>query len=220
MKRLRLIAAGLGLLIAAGPALAAGVFWGLPQIGGAAYCAGMSVLSPIATGGIPLTAAQVAAAQALGLVNCNTQAPAGPALFQGTSVVPVDIYGPQAVAPAPNTYPTSVYVGLNQMGQGRYQFLSASAGTAAANTIPDNVSWHFVAFPDQTSAFTIKMPPNPVEGQIQHVVCANATTGTMTVAANTSVVTQVLIGNPNAQCVAGVGYKWRYAAATLTWYRF
>jgi hypothetical protein len=90
---------------------------------------------------------------------------------------------------------------------------------ATTQTIPVNTPFYFLDGA-QGSALTVTMPATAVEGQIQRVVCEAATVGTLTVAANTSVVTQVVKGNPAAACVAGVGYAWRYQASNLTWYRF
>lgn len=199
------------LAIIAAPALyATGLWWGLPQIGAPAYCVGYSNYQGTASTGVGPTAAQIAAAAALGLISCNNTAPAGPTLFQGSEVFPVDIYGP--AGGQTNTTPSVVYVGLPQVGQGPY----LDVVPATTQTIPDRTPWFF-ADGTQGSGWTVTMPPNPIEGQIQRIVCEKTTGGTLTVAANTS---QTLLNNPNTTCAAGTGYAWRYVAVDATWYRF
>ncbi len=206
MRRLRLIAVvGAVFALIAGPtAWAAGMWWGWPQIGGAAYCTGYSQYP---------TAATVPGTQAGGAV-CNSTAPAGPTLFSGTEAFPVDLYGTAPASTQVNTFPTSAYVSLTQVGQGPYVVNTAPATT---QTIPNNTPWYIIQGGD-ASGWTVVMPSAPVEGQIQRIVCGFTTAGTLTVAANTS---QTVVGNPNAVCTVGTaGFQFRYVAASTTWYRF
>lgn len=194
------------------PASAGGLWPTIPGVGASSFCAAYVT-------GLGLPTAQ----GPFGVVPGNTQGssvgicaqtvPAGPSVFAGTEYVPADI-------PAQGSTNTSgaaqtAAVSLLQLGQGPMVDLTT---VATANTIPLNTPWYFLDGA-QGSALTVTMPATAIEGQIQHIVCEAATVGTMTVAANTSVVTQVLKGNPNAACVAGVGYAWRYQASNLTWYR-
>lgn len=179
--------------------LAAGSFSDLPQIGGPSYCASYNANSPSVTGQTGQT----------GVGTCVQTVPAGPTVFAGTEYAPFDI-GPLGGSVA--TSPTTGVVGIVQLGQGPYLDVTSPA-TA---TIPNNTPFYFLDG-TQGSAFTITMPSAPLEGQIQHVVCESATTGALTVAANTN---QTLKNNPDAACAVGVDYTWRYVAANSTWYRF
>jgi hypothetical protein len=191
MKRLQKTAAiGAFVLIGGSMAYGAGGWFGLPQIGGPSYC--ISQTTPGGPGTTPV---------------CTSTAPAGPTAFTGTEMVPTDITGNVATTPA------TAYTALVQLGQGPMIDLT-TVGTA--QTIPNATPFYFLDGA-QASALTVTMPPNPVEGQIQNVVCESATVGALTVAANTG---QTLKGNPAAACVAGVGYRWRYQLSTTTWYRF
>jgi len=62
------------------------------------------------------------------------------------------------------------------------------------------------------------MPPAPVEGQIQKIICEHSTSGTMYIAANTG---QTVNGaGALAACTVYTAYSYRYVAANTTWYRF
>ena len=144
---------------------------------------------------------------------CTSTVPAGPTPFTGTEMVPAD------VSPLVNnggSSPQTVLISLPQLGQGA-MFDQTTVGTT--QTIPANTPFYFLDGA-QGSALTVTMPATVVDGQIQRIICEAATIGTLTVAANTSVVTQVVKGNPNTACVAGVGYAWRYNLANITWYRY
>lgn len=203
LRRLRLAAAvgAVCALIAVPAAYAGGLWWGFSQIGGASYCVSASAYPTAAT--TPTTAAPNQ--------SCNATAPAGPPLFAGTEVFPVDIYGPQAGSAV--SVPTSAYVSLVQVGQGPYTIVT-TVGTT--NIIPNNTPW-WIADGAQGSGWTVTMPTSPVEGQIQHIVCQAATAGAMTVAAAAG---QSIVGVVGGVCAAGAGYEWRYVAASTTWYQF
>lgn len=143
---------------------------------------------------------------------CSSTVPAGPGVFVGTENVPFDTNAPGS---ALQSAPSTVSVTLPQLGQGP-MVDQTTVGTS--QTIPNNTPWFFLDGA-QGSAFTVTFPPNPVEGQIQRIICEAATVGTMTATANTTVVTQVVKLPVAAACVAGVGYVWRYQASNLTWYR-
>jgi len=190
MKRLTKTAAiGAFVLIGGSIAYAAGGWWGLPQIGAPSYCISQS--TPGGPGTTPV---------------CTATAAAGPTVFTGTEMVPTDITGNVATTPA------TAYTALVQLGQGPAVVVTSPASA----TIPATTPFYFLNGA-QGSAFTITMPANPVEGQIQNVVCTAATVGALTVAANTG---QSLNGNPAAACTAGTGFHWRYQLSNTTWYRF
>ncbi len=204
-KRLRLTAVvgAIFALIMTPFAYGAGLWWGLPLFGTAAYCTGYSQYP---------TAATVPGTQAGGAV-CNSTAPAGPALFSGTETFPTDLFGAAAPSAQTNTAPSVVNMPLVTLGQGPYTINNAP-GTAIA--IANNTPW-YITQGGQGSAWTITMPTAPIEGQIQHVVCGATTAGTLTIAAAAG---QTLVGNPAAVCTVGNGYSFRYVASSTTWYRF
>ena len=190
-KRISLLTGASAFVLAAGAALAGGSFQTLPVIGGASYCASTSTTS--------------------GGQTCTQTVPAGPPTFTGSEVVPMDLSAPGSNNGNPvNT----ALANIQQLWQG--QLLDVT--TVATATIPAGVTFYALDGA-QGSAFTITMPAVAVDGQIQKVICEAATVGALTVAANTTVVTQVLKGNPSTACVAGTAYNWRYNAANLTWYR-
>ena len=187
-------AALLAALSASGASRAADLWEGWGINGGASYCA--STISPYP-----------------GTTYCQHTIPAGEPALTGYEMIPSDL-GPLG-ATSSNGGPQSGLFSVLQFGTGAYSDVTSPA-TA---TIPANTPWYFIDGA-QGSAFTITMPASPVDKQIQRVVCEAATVGAMTVAANTSVVAQVLKNNPAAACAVGVTYSWVYNASNLTWYRF
>lgn len=141
---------------------------------------------------------------------CVSTIPAGPADWTGKENLPVDTYAGTNSNTAPQTVKTSAV----SFGAGALVVITSPA-TA---TIPGGTP-NYVLSGAQGSGFTITMPTSPVGGHIQRIICDAATVGTMTVAANTTVVTQVLKNNPSAACTAGVTYAWVYNQTLLTWYR-
>lgn len=205
MKKLLFAGAAVGALALAVGAHAGGMYQTLPMIGGASYCAS----TVTGTGGLSGTTGQ--GQGTVGSV-CAQTVPAGPAVIAGTEVVPADIYAPGTQTS--NGGPSTALFDIQQLGQG----LLLDVASPATATIPANTTFYSLDGA-QASAFTITMPAVAVDGQFQEVICQAATVGALTVAANTTVVTQVLKGNPAAACVAGTAYRWRYNAANLTWYR-
>jgi hypothetical protein len=210
MKKLRVAAlAALALAVVAPVASWGYGMWStLPGIGQSSYCA--STVS-----GVTLPASQgnygvlPGSTQGTGQGPCAQTVPAGSPTFAGTEYAPFDV-GP--LGSTASTPPATQAVSILQLGQGPMIDLT-SVGTS--QTIPNSTPWYFLDGA-QGSALTVTMPASAIEGQIQRVICEAATVGTLTVAANTG---QTLKGNPNAACVAGVGYAWRYQASNTTWYR-
>jgi hypothetical protein len=212
MNKLKIGLLAFTLAMAPIAASAAGNWADWPGIGQTSYCAAIVGSSNVQGG---QTGQGTGGAAAIGTngVYCAQTVPAGPALFTGTEVLPLDLYSFGTVTGVPTT---SALASIVQLGQGP-MVDQTTVGTT--QTIPNNTPFFFLDGA-QSSGLTVTMPALAVEGQIQRVVCEAATVGTLTVAANTSVVTQVLKGNPNTACVAGVGYAWRYQGSNLTWYRF
>lgn len=204
MKRFRVLAAaGVAVVVALSTAVyAAGLWSTLPIIGGAAYCTG-TVTGTGNLGGIT--------GQGQGTIGsiCGLNEPAGPATFSGTEMIPLDLLAPGTQSQGPQT---SAIINITQLGQGPY----VDQGSPTTATIPNNTPFYFVDGA-QSSNFTLTMPPNPIEGQIQRVTCEHSTSGTLHVSANSN---QTLNGDPAAACSTYNTYSWRYLAASSYWYRF
>jgi hypothetical protein len=196
----------LGVLSCASLAYALGYFQTWPLLGQGSYCAStiggpLAQSQPTGTGG--------------GNGTCAQTVPAGPAVFTGSEVVPTDVNTPGQGFPVANQAQSSALISVVQLDQGPAIDLTTVATT---QTSPNNTPYYFLDGA-QASALTVTMPANAIEGQLQHVTCEAATVGVLTVAANTTVVTQVIKNSPGVACTAGVGYEWRYQASNLTWYR-
>jgi hypothetical protein len=189
-------------------AYAGGMWQTWVGIGQPSYCA--SVVS-----GVTLPSGQgpygvvPGSTQGTGQGPCAQTVPAGPSLFTGNEYVPVDL-GPLGSTSSGPT--TSAVVTLPQLGQGA--LLDVTSVTSS--TIPGGTPFYLLDG-TQSSAFTITMPANPVEGYIQRIACESSTAGTLTVTGN---VGQNVKNNPNTTCAAGTNYAWRYQASGSTWYRF
>jgi hypothetical protein len=193
-------------VLASGIAAHAAGMWGTwAIIGGSSYCAS-TVTGTGGLGGITGTGQGT-----VGSI-CAQTVPAGPPTFAGSETFPVDI-GPIWGGASMNGGAVSAVITLPQIGQGPMVDLTT---VATAQTIPNLTPWYFLDGA-QASALTVTMPSQPVEGQIQRVVCEAATVGALTIAANTG---QTIKYNPNTACVAGVGYSYRFQASNLTWYKF
>ena len=136
---------------------------------------------------------------------CVSTIPAGPT-WTGLETVPADT---NAVGGQYASGIQTVKVPVSAFGIGGLLVVTSPA-TA---TIPVHTPFYILSG-TQGSAYTITMVPSPADGHIQRVICDKATAGALTVAANTTVVAQVLDNNPNTACVAGVSNQ-----ASLTWFR-
>jgi hypothetical protein len=210
--------AALGLAVALTVAVgtvtwAAGVWQTWTGIGQPSFCASTVSGVTLPSGQGPFGVVP-GSTQGSGQSICGQTVPAGPPTFAGTEYLPLDI-GPLGSTGSGGQ--SSSTVGIIQLGQGAYD--DDTVMTPTSIKIANYTPFYFVDSP-VTVAFTVTMPPTPVEGQIQRIVCEVTTTGTMTVAANTN---QVVKNNPNTMCAAGTGYSWRFitngAVNSGTWYR-
>jgi hypothetical protein len=138
---------------------------------------------------------------------CTNTVPAGPAIT-GLETVPADTNATSGSIPQTGKMRATAF------GVGA-RFIQTTVGTT--QTIPNNTPL-YILNGSQGSALTVTMPSAPNSGDIQRIVCAAATVGTVTAAANTGQ-TMLPASSPAAACVAGVGYAWQYQSDTLTWYR-
>lgn len=146
-------------LLAATPALADGLFPGLPIEGGAAYCASFNV-----TG-----------------TQCGTTAPAGVSTPTGTEYFPADLYGLSQPTNSQGLPQTNGVAG-GALGFG----ITTVSTTAGAATIPNNTV-NYVVNVSETAASALTLPASPQPWQILRIaqVVANGASGSTTLTANT-----------------------------------
>jgi hypothetical protein len=191
-------------------AYAAGLFQTLPIIGGAAYCAASNVSGAAQTTITGAGGGVAAAGQTTGTVICQSNAPAGPATFSGTEVIPADLYPPGTAQTAGGAQ--TALVNINQLGQGSI-FDNVSASTAL--TIPNGVQFFILDTGSAASGLTVTMPALGIEGQEVHIVCFVAQTATFAVAPNNTVVAESIKGAAPATCTSGQAFVWRYVASQI-----
>jgi hypothetical protein len=174
------------------PALADGLFPGLPIEGGASYCASFSV-----------TGAQ-----------CSVTVPAGNAVPTGTEYIPADLYGLSQTTNSQGL-PQTQGIAAAAFGFGN----TVVSTTAGAATIP-NGTVNYVINVSETAASAITMPATPLPGQILRIaqVVANGASGSTTLTANagqTLVPSSVTVSAATA--ATSVTMLWN--ASTSTWTR-
>ena len=156
MTRLRLFAVVSALALVAVPsAYAAGLWWGLPILGGPTYCVSF-------TGAAGTT--------------CASTAPAGPTFFTGSEAVPADILN--------NTDrgPSSVYLSVTQLGNGPV-YNQNPVGTT--QTIPNMTPFYLIAGAQGSAfTVTMPATPIEGQIQ-RIICTGAGTVGAMTVVANT-----------------------------------
>ncbi len=163
MKRLRTIAVVGALLAIIGMPLAyaAGLWFGLPVVGGAAYCAGST------TAGVPGTTA-----------TCNTTAPAGPTAVTGQELIPADLnpQGTQALYPGPGagtTGPQTAYLPLAIGASGAYQIVDTLTPTVTSTwTIQNGVNTVYANATGTQTYLGLVLPVTPTDGQIIRIAAA------------------------------------------------
>lgn len=226
------VAAALAAVIASVSVAYSGGLWQTwVGIGAASYCAS-TVTGTGSLGGIT--------GQGQGSTGsiCAQTVPAGPTVFNGTEIAPVDLYTPGTNVTSGG--PQSAYVALPQLGQGAVQILSnwTSGATVSMN---NNTVFMFVqplTPQGASSAVTIALPTTPVEGQIARIDCVTSTyVGSVTVIAATG---YALLPNYTTPQSCGAtaslttggwnSFNFRLVAATTpttsgvntspTWYRF
>lgn len=147
-------------------AFAAGMFPGLPIVGGAAYCQGYSNYSTSVT--IPGTLPTPN--------NCNTTVPAGPSTLTGLETIPMDTLAPNGVAPQTVALPSTL-IGNGFGGT----TVATTTGTTAAVLAADAISNYIYAGTSTATYTSFKLPPNPMSNQT--FCLTNAGTGVLTLTA-------------------------------------
>ena len=192
VKLRKLLLASTALAALASPALADGLFPGLPIEGGASYCASFNV-----------TGAQ-----------CGVTVPAGVTAPTGFEYVPTDLYGLNQTFNSQGL-PQTMGLATAAMGFG----ITVTSTTAGAAVIPANTV-NYVINVSETAASAITLPAAPIPNQILRIaqVVANSGTGTTTLTANTGQTLVPASITVAGNSVTGVvTLVWN--AATLTWTR-
>ncbi len=202
-----LLAVVFAALIGTPLAWAAGMFSTLPIMGGPSFCAS-TVTGTGSLGGIT--------GQGQGSTGsiCGQTIPAGPNL-SGAEIFQLDT-GISGGAP-----PQTAAVRICQLGGGAATYNSPLGGVTTA-TIPDNTCYYMFNGTVAFSPFTLTMPPNPIDGQLLEV-CSDTTIASLTLSANTTVVsTQAIKNAPTALTTSTTGaycYRFIYRVADTTWRR-
>lgn len=202
--KVKLLAAAFGLALAS-PALATGLFPGLPIDGGASYCGGYSGYNTgTTTPGVLPTPNQ-----------CNVTVPAGSANPTGTEYLPADSFGLNQATPDAGIAPATQGIAASALGFGP-SVISTATG---AKTIPNN-SPNYIVDVSETAASALTLPASPQPWQIQRiaVVVATGASGTVTLTANSN---QTMV--PSSITVAGnTATGWAallWNPTNSTWYR-
>ncbi len=170
MKRLRQVAVVVALLaiIGAPLAYAAGLWFGLPVVGGASYCSGTSVAGPPGTTPV-----------------CNSTAPAGPTSTTGNELVPADLNpgGTQALYPLPGQGVTAqaqtAFLPLATVASGAYLLTNTGGISAAATlTVPNGINNVVLNATGTITDYTLNLPITPTDGQLVRFT-SNATLTTV-----------------------------------------
>ena len=221
MKRLRLMAVVGALLAITGAPLAyaAGLWFGLPVVGGASYCAGNTVA------GVPGTTAV-----------CNTTAPAGPTTTTGNELIPADLnsQGTPGV-PGSNTSATAqtAYLPLATAASGSYLLTSPTGLVNMTLTVPNGDTNVMQLLTGTMTTYGLVLPASPFDGQLVRFA-ANATITTIWV--TTAVGSTALVDTPtkfntfaiggampiNSSYVTGAvinGFGYLYNLSNNKWYR-
>lgn len=216
MKRLRTIAVvGALLAIVASPfAWAAGLWFGLPVVGGASYCAGATATGVGLPGG--------------GTTSCNTTAPAGPADLTGNELIPADANtgGTPGVPGAGTTgSPQSVYIPVPSAASGAWLLTSANGLSTISISTPIGVTNLVVNATGTLTALNIAPPPGALDGQVWRFGVNNIVT-TVTLQTPSNGATFDTQGKVTALATAAAGiatnaagYAYVFQSSTNKWWR-
>jgi hypothetical protein len=194
MKRKILAALGL-LAVVTTAAYGAGLFQGLPIVGGGSYCVNFATN--------PTTGAV--------LTTCNGPAvPAGPTRVTGAELVPADTQLTQGQNPA------TAFLPVPSLASGAYQY--AVQTSSSTLQISNNVTNVVLNPAGAIATVTITMPTAPYDGQIVRISSSQTVTS-LTVSAAAG---QSITNAPSAITVSATGsygVAFLYRGTNTTWYR-
>ncbi len=161
MKRLIRKVAVVGALLAivgAPLAYAAGLWFGLPVVGGGTYCSGSTTAGPPGTAAV-----------------CNTTVPAGPTTMTGQELIPADLnpQGTQAAYPGPGTGTSGVQTGyepLANVASGAYQLAGVLTPSVTFSPSIANGITNLIVNATGTQTYVgFLLPVTPTDGQIVRI---------------------------------------------------
>ena len=158
MQRLRTYAVvGALLAIVIAPlAYAGGLWFGLPVVGGGAYCAGATATGVGPTGGT---------------VSCNSTAPAGPTTTTGQELIPADLnpQGTQAGYPSPGAASSGAqtgYLPLATAASGAYLLTQPTGLVDMTLVVPNGITNVVQNLTGAMTSYGLELPLTPTDGQI------------------------------------------------------
>lgn len=185
----KIYAAVLGLALFSGMAVAAGLWFGLPIIGGASYCST--------------------------LVNnsCTNTVPAGPTAVTGSELIPADTQLSQGRSPQ------TAYLSMRAINAAPLSYNLCAAAACGSFTVGDNSGGVLLSYSTTIDSATVVTPLTPMDGQQFSIAADHTITSlTVTANTGTtlSVTTPTVL---TASTTAPQGYAFRYVASTAKWYR-
>ena len=204
MNRSRIAAAlaSIAVIAVATTAYAAGIWPNLPQVGGAAYCAGSQGATPTVGG---------TTGQGPGSTTCAVNVPAGPSIVTGLETIPADT---NASGGAP---PQTVKLGLASLNALPYRYSQIGTG-AVTYALTENIGVQVFNSTGAVTSLAFTLPPSPIDGQ-RFKLSSTQTISSLTVsgAGGSSVSNAPTV--LTVSTTGAYGYEFLYAAAQNTWYR-
>lgn len=219
MKRLRLMAVvgTLSAMIVIPLAYAGGLWFGLPVVGGAAYCQQV-------TPGVPGTTAV-----------CSATGVAGPTSTTGNELIPADLnpQGTQAGFPGPGNASSSAsqtgYLPLATAASGAYLLTSPTGLVNMTVTVPNGITNVIQNLTGSMTTYALILPVTPVDGQLVRFA-ANATittlfvttaVGSLAVVDTTTKPTSLAPNGVGISATATglLGYTYLYNLSNNKWFR-
>lgn len=176
MKRTRFVAAvvALSAIVAIPFAYSAGLWFGLPVIGGSSYCSGN-----VGTGTSPTTGIGTAGTSTV----CAVTVPAGPSSLTGTEMIPADLLsGSTAGSGGPGSGPVqsgtqTAYMPVATAASGAYtSIVPTTPSVTFTSTVPNGINTVYLNATGTTTYWGLILPSNPYDGQLLRVAAAATVT--------------------------------------------
>jgi len=214
MTKFRLVAAVVALLaIVASPfAFSAGLWFGIPIVGGPTYC-------------------NANVAGTAGTLVCTVSTPAGPANLTGNELIPADLENQQATltpgqAATGNTSgPQTGYLPVPSVASGAYNLTTNNGLTTVSTTSPNGVTNLYMQATGTITTWNVAPPAAPLDGELWRFGTDQVvTTLTLQTPGNAAVIDTPTkptgMGGASAGNVTnGVAFTYLYNASRNTWFR-
>lgn len=202
-------------VIVGAPLYAAGLWFGLPVVGGASYCAGATATGVAIPGG--------------GTTSCNVTAPAGPADLTGSELVPADLnlQGTEAV-PGTNTSAAAQtgYIPVPSVASGAWLLTNANGLSTVSTSTPQGITNLVLNATGTLTTWNVAPPPGAVDGQLWNFGVNNlVTTITLQTPSNAATfdtqgkVTGTVSNTGTTAATSTVGFSYIYQASANKWWR-